>query len=76
MRSGRWKLTVDINAFYNYAVHILRPQNTESVEPELKNFGEKYQDNNELILHNTIINFKMKPIADMSQYFAPLFQDI
>ena len=39
----------------NYDVHVLRSQNTESGEPELKNIGEKYKDNHELILHNTII---------------------
>ena len=47
----KWKTTVDLNGFYNYAVHILRPQNIESVEPELNNIGEKPQDNNEIILH-------------------------
>ena len=43
---------------YNYAVHILRPKNTESDEPYLKNIGEKSQYNNEIILHNTIINLR------------------
>ena len=42
--------------FYNYDVHILRPQNTESGEPESKKVEEKSQDNNELIFHNSIIN--------------------
>ena len=38
----RWKPTVvDFNRFCNYAVHILRPENTESGEPKLKNIGEK-----------------------------------
>ena len=47
---------MELNVFYNYTVQILRPQSTESGEPELNNVGEKYQDNNELILHNNIIN--------------------
>ena len=47
---------MDINVFYNYATHILTPQNNEKGEPELKNVGEKPQDNNELILHKTIID--------------------
>ena len=37
----KWKVkkTVDPNGFYNYAAHILRPQNTERGEPELKILG-------------------------------------
>ena len=31
---------------YNYAAHIIRPQNTEIGEPELNNVGEKSQDKN------------------------------
>ena len=50
------KPTVNISIFYNYAVHILRPQNTQSGEPELNNIGEKPQGENEIILHNTIVN--------------------
>ena len=45
------KPTVELNGFYNYAVHILRPKNTESSKPYLKNVGKKYQDKNELIIH-------------------------
>ena len=66
---------MEINWFYNYAVHILRPQNTESGEPWLNNFEEKSQDNNELILHNNIINSRWNQITDMIQGFYPLFQD-
>ena len=47
---------MELKGFYKYAVHIPRPQNTKIGEPELKNVGEKTQDNNELILHKTIIN--------------------
>ena len=54
--SGEKKTTVKLRIFYNYAVHILRPKNTESGEPELNIIGEKPQGNSELILHNTIIN--------------------
>ena len=55
---------MELNGFYNYAVHILRPQNTESGEPELKKIGKKTQDNNELIIHNTIINERWNQIDD------------
>ena len=48
--SSRLKPTSGLNGFYNYATHIPKPQNTESGELELKNFGEKSQDNNKLIL--------------------------
>ena len=54
-----------LNRFYNYAVHILIPQNTEGGGPELKNIGEKFQDNNELIIHNTIITAIWNQIDDM-----------
>ena len=64
-----------LNRSYNYDVHILRPQNTESGEPDLKNIGDKPQSNNELILHNTIINEIWNPITDMIQGFVPLFQE-
>ena len=67
---------MEINGFYNYAAHIIRPQNTESGEPELNNVGEKSQDKNDLILHNTIIYARWNQIADMIQGFGPLFQDI
>ena len=55
----KWKTIVDINRVLKYAVHILRPQNIESVEPELKNIGDKSQDNNEIVLHNNIINARL-----------------
>ena len=64
---------MDLNIFYNYAVHIPRPQNTEISEPELKNVGEKSQDKNKLILHNTIINERWKQITDIVQGFVTLF---
>ena len=66
---------MDINRFYNYSVHIQRPQNTETGEPELKNVGEKPQDNSELVNHSTIINAIWQQIYDMIQGFVPLFQD-
>ena len=47
---------MELNGLYNYAAHILRPKNTESGEPELKNVGQKSQYKNELIINNTIIN--------------------
>ena len=70
-----WKPIVELNIFYNHAVHIIRPQNTESGEPELKNVGEESQDNHELIIHNTIINARWEKINDMIQLFISLLQD-
>ena len=63
--SGGWKPTVDFNLFDNYAIHTLRTQNTESGEPETKNIGEKYQDNNEFIIHNDLINEIWNLITDI-----------
>ena len=74
LRRGRWKPAVKLNIFYNYAVQILKPQNNESGEPEFKNFEEKSQDNNELIIHNTIINARQKQITDMI-WGPPFFQE-
>ena len=65
---------MEINRFYNYAVRILRPQNTEIFELELKNVADKTQDNSELVLHNTIINEICNQISDMIQCFSPLFR--
>ena len=62
---------MDIDGFYNYATHILKSQNNESGKPELSNIGEKYQDKNELIIHNTIINARWEKISDMRQVFVP-----
>ena len=53
---------MDLNQFYNYDVHISRPQNTEIGEPELNNVGGEYQDMNELVINNTILNSRWKPI--------------
>ena len=60
---------MDINGFSIYDVHILIPQNTESGGPELNNVWEKSQDNNKLILHNTIINAIWNQIMDRIQGF-------
>ena len=65
---------VELNGFYNYFLHVLKPQNTESVEPYLKNVGEKLQNKNEIIIHNTIINAGWNQITDMIQGFVPHFQ--
>ena len=66
---------MDINGFYKYAVHILRPQNTESGRTKLKNVGKKYQNKNELIIHNTIRNARWNQITDIIQIFVGIFQD-
>ena len=47
---------MEINEFENYTANKLRPQNTQSREPEIKTIGEKFQDKNEFIIHNDIIN--------------------
>ena len=48
--------TLEINVFDNYAVHILRPQNTESGKPEKKDIRDKFHDKDDLIILNYIIN--------------------
>ena len=65
---------MELNGFYNYAAHILRPQNTESGETELNNIGGEYQDKNDLILNNAIINARWNQITDMMQDFFLPFQ--
>ena len=55
---GQVKPTMEFNAFENYAGHALRPQNAESGETDIKNIGEKFQDNNESILHENIRNLR------------------
>ena len=64
---------MELKIFYNYSVHIIRPQNNESGEPELRSIEDKTQDNTELIIHNTIINSRQNQITDMIQGFFPLF---
>ena len=65
---------MELNGFYNYFAHILRPQNTDNGEPQLRNFGGKLQDKNELILYDAIIYAMWNKIDDMIRVFAPLFQ--
>ena len=66
---------MELNGFYNYDIHIPIPQNTEGGEPELNNAGGKFQDNNELILYNTIIKSGRNQIYDMMKDFVSPFQD-
>ena len=49
-----------LNGFDNYSVHVLIPKNTERNEPEINNIGDKFQDNNDLIIHNNLRNTKGK----------------
>ena len=63
---------MELNRFYNHAVYVIRPQNTESGELELKNVGEKYQHKNDIIIHNTIINERRNQITDTIQIPPPL----
>ena len=48
-----------------YVVRVLRPQNTESGGPYTKKIGEKFQDNNELILHKYLRNTRGNQVIDM-----------
>ena len=36
---AKWKPTADLNEFENYYVYVLKPQNNESGETELKNIS-------------------------------------
>ena len=63
---GKWGLIWG-DGFDNYDVNVLRPQNNESGEQEIKKVGDKYQDKNELILHNNLINVIWNKITDMIQ---------
>ena len=47
-----------MNVFENYAFPILIPQNNKSGEPELNKIGEKCQDKNGFILHNTLSDLR------------------
>ena len=69
--SGRWKPTVEINGFDIYTVYSLRPQNTESCNPEINNTGGKFQDKNNSILCNDISNSIWNQIIDRIQWFDP-----
>ena len=42
---------------------------TESGETELRNIGKNTQRNNDLIIHNTIINERLNQISDMIKGF-------
>ena len=67
----KWQVkpTLELNKFFNYSVHILRPQNIEISAPYWKNIGDKTQDNNEIILHKNIINSIWNQITDNIQGF-------
>ena len=45
---------MDIDGVEKYDVHVITLRNTKIGEPEIKNTGEKLQDNNEFILHKNI----------------------
>ena len=62
---------MDLNGFYNYAVHTLRPRNTESGETEIKKIGDKSQDNNDIILHKNIISSRKIQITDIIKELEP-----
>ena len=62
----------NINVFYNYDVHILRPQNTKSGEPYIENIGDKFK----LVLHNDISNERWDQITDMIHKCYPPSSEI
>ena len=55
---------VYLNVFENYAVQILRLQNTESGEPEPNKIGDKCQVNDEFILYSDTRNTILNQITD------------
>ena len=59
------KTTVDINRFDNYVMNILIPWNTKGGKPDLKNIGDKYQDNNEFILYTALSDAILNQIIDI-----------
>ena len=55
----------------NYVIHILKRQNIESGELEIKKIGDKFQSNDDFILHNYIRNARGNQITDTIQEFEP-----
>ena len=62
---------MDHNEFENYAVHVLRPQNTESGELELKEIGGKCKDNIQFVLHHYLKNSELNQITNTIKEFDP-----
>ena len=60
---------MELNVFDNFSVHYLRPQSTESDEPEINKISEEFQDNNESIIRNDTRNSRWNQITDMIQEF-------
>ena len=54
---------MELNIIYKYSEHILRPQNTESGELELKEIGGKCKDNIKFVLNNYLINAELNQIT-------------
>ena len=55
---------MDINQFGNYAMHVPRPQNTESGELELKKIGGKWKYKIKFILHHYLKKTKWNQITN------------
>ena len=60
-------LTVYFNVFENYTLNVLRPPNTKTGEPYLKMISYKYQDNDKLILNNSLGDVKLNKITDTNK---------
>ena len=58
---------MNLDRYDNYDLQILGPQHTESGEPEIKKIGDKFQDNNEFVLHNDLKSSRVNQITDMIQ---------
>ena len=58
-----------LNQFDNYAVQVLRPQNTKSGELEIKKIGGKYKYNIQFVLHYYLRNVKLNQITNMINGF-------
>ena len=58
------KSTVEVNRFDKYAMCVLRPNNTDSSEPELENIGENFHGNNDSIIHNDLSDARWNQILD------------
>ena len=55
-----------------YAVHLIRPQNIERGELEIKKIEKKFQDKNGFIIHKNIRNARWNQITDIVQEFELL----
>ena len=65
-------LELDVNIFNKYAVQVLIPERNVICESQLKSIGEKFQDKNEFIIHNTLSDTRGNQIFDIIEEKDPL----